>query len=145
MDIAVVCGPLLPSVTQGNTAGLFRGALLVQVVTVMSQSISWGAFCNKDDQRKVPKPVCRTNVPTAPSHASLGQEDIEMVLGTGPPRSSPVTRKLENTDCAFRRDQSEWRCNWPYPVIDDCSTFVTHWWQDAQRLVTQYEVDCAVY
>lgn len=145
MDITVVGGPLLSSVTQGNTAGLFRGASLVQVVTVVSQSISWGAFCNKDDQRKVPKPVCRTNVSPAPGHASLGQEDIEMVLGMRPSRSSPVTCKLKNTDCTFHRDQSEWRCNWPYPVIDDCSTFVTHWWQLAQRLVSQYEVDCAVY
>lgn len=69
--------------TQGNTAGLFRGALLGQVVTVVSYSISWGAFCNKDDQREVPKPVCRTNVPPAPGHASLGQEETEMVRGMG--------------------------------------------------------------
>lgn len=131
--------------TQGDTAGLFRGALLGQVVTVVSYSISWGAFCNKDDQREVPKPVCRTNVPPAPGHASLGQEETEMVRGMGPPCSSAVTCKLKSTDCAFRRDHSEWRCNWPYPVIDGCSTFVTHRWQDARRLVSQYEVDCAVY
>lgn len=93
----------------------------------------------------MPKPVCRTNVPPAPGHAGLGQEETEMVRGTAPTRSSAVTRKLENTDCAFRRDHNEWRCNWPHPVIDGCSTFVTHRQQDARRLVSQYEVDCAVY
>lgn len=130
---------------QGNTARLFRGALLGQVVTVVSHYISWEAFCNKDDQREVPKPVCRANVAPAQGHASLGQEETERVLGTGPLCSSVVTCKLENTDCAFHWDHTEWRCNWPYPVIDGCSTFVTHWWQDARRLVSQYEVDCAVY
>ncbi|KAG7227294.1 hypothetical protein INR49_000298 [Caranx melampygus] len=50
-----------------------------------------GEFRNKDDQRKVPKPVCRTNVPPAPGHASLGQEETVMVRGRGLPRSSAIT------------------------------------------------------
>jgi len=63
-------------VTKGNTAGIFRAGLLGQVVTVVSHSISWGAICNKDDQREVPKPVCRANAPPAQGHASLGQEEM---------------------------------------------------------------------
>ncbi|CAB1448429.1 unnamed protein product [Pleuronectes platessa] len=52
----------------------------------------------------------------------------------GPPCSSAATCNLESTDCALRRDLSEWRCNWPYPVIDGCSTCVTHRRQDAGGL-----------
>lgn len=54
--------------------------------------------------------------------------------GGGPPQS----HTSRGSFC--RQDHSEWRCNWPYPVIDGCSVFVTHRWQDAQC-----EVDCAVY
>ncbi|KAK2822058.1 hypothetical protein Q5P01_022123 [Channa striata] len=61
----------------------------------MSHSISWGAFCNKDDQRKVPKPVCRTNVPPAPGYGSIGQEATEVVRGQGPPLLSSHMRAGE--------------------------------------------------
>lgn len=69
-------------------------------------------------------------------HVSLGQEEMETVRGD----AVAVAYKLESADRAFRQDHSECRCNWPYPVRNGCSTFLTHRRQDAQ-----YEVDCAVY
>lgn len=119
-------------VTQGDTAGPFRGASLGRVVTVVSHSISRGAFCNKDDQREVPKRVCRTNIPPRPRPRQPwpGRNG----RGDGDGREG-VSFSLRSTDCSFRRDHSEWRCNWPYPVIDASSTFVTLRWQDARRLV----------
>lgn len=130
--------------TQGNTAGLFRAAFRWgQVVTVVSHSISWGAFCNKDDQREVPKPVCRTNAHQPGAVPALARNRRRRSGGDGGPPAPPpsaATYKLGSADRAFRQDHSEWRCNWPYPVMDGCSALVTHRWRDAQC-----EVDCAVY
>lgn len=61
----------------GDSRGHGYSSEMGQVVTELSQSMSWEAFCNEDDQREVPEPVCRSSktLQQLPGgHASLGVE-----------------------------------------------------------------------
>lgn len=57
-----------------------------------------------------------------------------------PGRDGSLPPQSQTADCTFLSHRGEWRRNWPYPLMDGCSIFVSQRWREAQ-----YEVDCGVY
>lgn len=130
-------------VTRGKTAGQvsqvpgWRCSQLRQVVALLSPSISWGAFCNKDARCQVP--VCQTNRPTTPRPRQPWQHSNPHRCSWDRPGLLVDRRHTHRLECDVCRGWFQ-RCNRSQLVMDDRPTSVTHL-SDSQGLIVPSKPD----